>query len=235
MRKIILPVTVVLIAALAATLLLAAIAAAGPSPQLALTGVEPDTLTSEAGGTLSIYGSGFTTATVARLVGFGLLDTTYVNSTALMAMVPAGIPAGAYDLQVTGVITSVALPSALTIVAATPVPGPTDGVVLLAIHLFLVLLLLLSLIHTARARWRKRQGAAHLTVTRGEKSMNALYVMYGVATVVYSLAVDVADFAQGHKTTIIVFDYVVLTYLFFFNSWFRNSVVFRALPRIQED
>jgi hypothetical protein len=125
MRKIILPVTVALIAALAAILLLATIAAARPLPQLALTGVEPDTLTSETGGTLSIYGSGFTTATVARLVGFGLLDTTYVNSTALMAVVPAGIPAGAYDLQVSDAITSVTLPSALTIVAATPVPGPT--------------------------------------------------------------------------------------------------------------
>jgi hypothetical protein len=125
MRKIILPVTVALIAALAAILLLATIAAARPLPQLALTGVEPDTLTSETGGTLSIYGSGFTTATVARLVGFGLLDTTYVNSTALMAVVPAGVPAGAYDLQVTDAITSVTLPSALTIVAATPAPGPT--------------------------------------------------------------------------------------------------------------
>ena len=125
MRKIVLPVAVALIAALAAAFLLATIATANPLPQLALTGVEPDTLTSEAGGTLSIYGSGFTTATVARLVGFGLLDTTCVNSTALMAVVPAGIPAGAYDLQVSDAITSVTLPSALTIVAATPAPGPT--------------------------------------------------------------------------------------------------------------
>ena len=111
----------------------------------------------------------------------------------------------------------------------------TDGVALLLIHFFLVLLWLLSLIHTARERWRKRRGAIQATVTRGQESMNALYVMYGVATVAYSLAVDVADFAQGHKTTIIVLDYVVLTYLFFFNSWFRNSVVFRALRRMRED
>ena len=125
MRKIVLPVAVVMIAALAAALLLVTIAAAGPLPQLALTGVEPDTLVSESGGTLSIYGSGFTTTTVARLVGFGLLDTTYVNGTALMAAVPAGVPAGVYDLQVSEDSISATLPSALTIVAATPTPGPT--------------------------------------------------------------------------------------------------------------
>ncbi len=125
MRKAILLVAVALIAALAAALLLATIAAARPLPQLALTGVEPDTLTSETGGTLSIYGSGFTTATVARLVGFGLLETTYVNSKALMAVVPPGVPAGTYDLQVGDASISATLPEALTIVAATPAPGPT--------------------------------------------------------------------------------------------------------------
>ena len=125
MRKAVLPVVVTLIAALVAALLLTTIAAARPLDQLALTGIEPDTLVSETGGTLSIYGSGFTTATVARLVGFGLLDTTYVNSTALRAVVPPGLPAGTYDLQVSEDSISATLPSALTIVAATPVPGPT--------------------------------------------------------------------------------------------------------------
>ncbi len=125
MRKTILLVTVALVAALAAALLLATIVAAKPLSQLALTGVEPDTLVSQTGGTLSIYGSGFTTATVARLVGYGLLDTTYVNSTALMAAVPPGVPAGTYDLEVTDAVTSATLPAALTIVSATPTPGPT--------------------------------------------------------------------------------------------------------------
>jgi len=125
MRKTVLLVTVALIAALAAALLLATLAAARPLPQLALTGVEPDTLISQTGGTLSIYGSGFTTTTVARLVGFGLLETTYVNSTALMAIVPPGVPAGTYDLQVGDASVSATLTEALTIVAATPAPGPT--------------------------------------------------------------------------------------------------------------
>jgi hypothetical protein len=125
MRRIV-PFTTILIAALAATLLLATVALAKPPAQLALTGVEPRTL-SQSGGTLSIYGSGFTTTTIVRLVGFGLLQTTYVNDTALTAVVPPGIPAGIYDMQVSDAALSTTLPAALTVVAATSVPvAPTQ-------------------------------------------------------------------------------------------------------------
>jgi hypothetical protein len=83
-------------------------------------------LVDTSGGMLSIYGSGFTTATVSRLVGYGLLDTTYVNSEALRAVVPPGVPASTYDVQVSEDGVSATIPGALAIVAATPVPGPTS-------------------------------------------------------------------------------------------------------------
>ena len=73
-----------LVAGLSAVLLLVATAAASPSQQQGpphVDYVEPDTLQSETGGTLTIHGSGFTATTSARLVGFGLLNTTYVNDT----------------------------------------------------------------------------------------------------------------------------------------------------------
>lgn len=124
MRKVVVLAVVAVVACVAAFLLVT-VASAGPLPQLALTGVEPGTLLSQTGGTLSIYGSGFTTSTVARLVGFGLLETTYVNSTALRAAVSPGIPAGTYDLQVSHDSISATLPAALTVLAATPTPGPT--------------------------------------------------------------------------------------------------------------
>ncbi|MEE9617075.1 MAG: IPT/TIG domain-containing protein, partial [Anaerolineae bacterium] len=122
MRKSVL-LAVILVTGVVAVVSLATSAAASPLPQLALTGVEPDTLASQTGGTLSIYGSGFTTTTIARLAGFGLLETTYVNSTALMAVVPPGVPAGTYDLQVSEEGDATTLPEALTIVAATPTPA----------------------------------------------------------------------------------------------------------------
>jgi hypothetical protein len=65
--------------------------------------------------------------------------------------------------------------------------------------------------------------------------MNGLFVLYGGATVVFSLAVQVAAAAEGHKVALIVADYVILSYLFFFNSWFRNRLVFRVLGRISTD
>jgi hypothetical protein len=122
---------VALIGGVAAAFLLVHIAAARPVGQLGLTGVEPDTLASQTGGTLSIYGSGFTTATVARLVGFGLLETTALNETALQAVVPAGlVEPGTYDLQVSasglfsGTADVATLPAAITILGPTPVSKP---------------------------------------------------------------------------------------------------------------
>ncbi len=124
MRRII-PFTTALIVAFAAILALTAIVLAKPAAQLALTNIEPRTMISQSGGTLSIYGSGFTTATISRLVGYGLLQTTYVNPTALTAVVPPNVPAGTYALQVSNGVYSATLPAALTIVAATSVPLPT--------------------------------------------------------------------------------------------------------------
>lgn len=114
-----------LVLGLAAALATAAVATARPPEQLALTGVEPRTLLSTTGGTLSIYGSGFTTATVARLVGYGLLDTTFVHPGALRAVVPPGVPPGTYALEVSEPGFSATLPAAITIVAPTAIPTPT--------------------------------------------------------------------------------------------------------------
>ena len=118
------PVFLALILGLIAALATVTVAVARPSPQLTITGVEPRTLLSTTGGTLSIYGTGFTTATVARLVGYGLLDTAFVNQNALRAVVPPGVPAGVYALEVSEPGYSATLPSALTIVAPTAARRP---------------------------------------------------------------------------------------------------------------
>jgi len=117
----------VLVAGLAMLVLATAVLARPQS--VGISGVEPDTLSSELGGTLSIYGSGFTTQTLARLRGYNVLATTFVNDSLIQATVPARAPAGIYDLVVSasGAFTSAAgdmaeLPAALTIVAATPIP-----------------------------------------------------------------------------------------------------------------
>jgi hypothetical protein len=65
-----------------------------------VSGVEPHRIPHETGGRLSIYGEGFGPGTVVRLVDYGLLDTLVVNSNALQAVVPPGLPENRFDLEV---------------------------------------------------------------------------------------------------------------------------------------
>lgn len=111
----------------------------------------------------------------------------------------------------------------------------TDRISLLVIHIVLFYFFIRSILENFRSEWRRRHGAVRAIVIRGEKSMNFLYVSYGVVTIVYSLAIDVSECALGHKTTLIILDYIVITYLFFFNSWFRNSIVLKVLTGLEKD
>ncbi|MBN1248983.1 MAG: IPT/TIG domain-containing protein [Anaerolineae bacterium] len=88
--------------------------------------IEPTALVATVGGTLSVYGTGFTSESVVRLQGFGLLNTTFVNATALKAEVPATVPAGVYSVEVSdGAGVPDVLVQALTMIAPTPTPRPT--------------------------------------------------------------------------------------------------------------
>ncbi|MBN1933357.1 MAG: IPT/TIG domain-containing protein [Anaerolineae bacterium] len=109
-------------------LALDAVALASPPMQLAVTTVEPSTLSTSTGGILSVYGSGFSAASTVRLIGYGLLDTEFVNGTALRATVPAGLPAGTYDLQISDGGSSVTRAKAIQLVPPpTPTPEPTTA------------------------------------------------------------------------------------------------------------
>lgn len=105
---------------------------------------------------------------------------------------------------------------------------------LILIHLALVGVLFLSVLGWMKAAWRRRRGGITAVAIRGEKSMTFLYVVYGVAAVIFALAVQVSEAAKGYKVAIVVFDYLALTYLFFFNSWFRNWIL-GLIPRIERD
>jgi len=107
------------------------------------------------------------------------------------------------------------------------------GVVLIAEFVLAALFFIAVAMHVRSFRLRNARG--HLEVRLGEQSMNSLYVMYGIITVVYSLLVQVAEAFEGHKALLIAVDYVGLTYLFFFSSWFRNRILFRMLERVRQD
>lgn len=65
--------------------------------------VEPSVLRADLGGVVSIYttaASPFAEDYTVRLLGYGILATTYVNPLALQATIPAGLSAGEYTLWV---------------------------------------------------------------------------------------------------------------------------------------
>jgi hypothetical protein len=65
--------------------------------------VEPSVLRTDQGGVVSIYATApltFTVGHTVRLLNYGILATTYVNPTALQAVVPAGLSTGEYTLWV---------------------------------------------------------------------------------------------------------------------------------------
>lgn len=117
-----------------------------------------------------------------------------------------------------------------------------DCITLLVIHVVLVCLLIKSIFECVRGKWRCRKGGTRittgkLTVKRGQESMEALCFSYGVVSLAYALAVNASDCncIVGYKATCIIVDYIIFSYLFFLNSWFRNSIVFKFTKRVHTD
>jgi hypothetical protein len=95
---------------------------------LTVTNSEPRDVSNAAASTLSVTGSGFTSSTTVRLVGFGYLTPTLINDTALTAAVPAGVPAGIYSIEVTDPAGGTAVSPVRLIVTqpTTPIPIPSE-------------------------------------------------------------------------------------------------------------
>ena len=115
-----------------------------------------------------------------------------------------------------------------------------DCITLLVIHIVLAYFLIRSIFECVRGKWRSRKESGisgNLTVHRGEQSMEALCYSYGVVSLAYALAVSTSDCncIEGYKASCIIVDYIIFSYLFFLNSWFRNSIVFKYYKRVRTD
>lgn len=71
-----------------------------PLTPLHIDSIEPTSMRSDLGGTLTVLGRGFVDGAVVRLIGRGVLETTFVNDGTLTAQVPVGTKAGTYVVQV---------------------------------------------------------------------------------------------------------------------------------------
>lgn len=117
------PLFLVLLALLIPALLPAL--AQDPPPAIIVTASEPASTLFGQAVQLTVFGQNFTENTTVRLAGFGLLTTTFVNSSALTAAVPTSVPVGVYTIEVSdperGSATS---PTSLTVQAIPPTQGP---------------------------------------------------------------------------------------------------------------
>lgn len=86
--------------------------------------VEPRSLQTGVGGNISVYGSGFTEDSVVRLKGVGLLTTTFVNTQALMAVVPGTVPPGEYTVEVRDPVNGNSAWDRTLRITAGPLPTP---------------------------------------------------------------------------------------------------------------
>jgi len=118
-----------------------------------------------------------------------------------------------------------------------------DLIALSILHLILLVLFFQSILAQIRTNYRKDRErnrmttdnpSADLSIHRGEQSMNAIYVFYGASTVIFSLAIECSDCLVGFKSALILIDFSILSYLFYFNSWFRNSFLFPVIEKMKK-
>jgi hypothetical protein len=114
----------------------------------------------------------------------------------------------------------------------------SDAVTLLLMHFSLFTVFAIACWKSLYSWWVKnyyKGTKAELTVGRGNDSMTALYTSFAIVITAFTLAIDLSEFAKGHKSTLIILDYGIFTYLFYFNSWFRNIIVFPLTNRAKRD
>ncbi len=110
----------------------------------------------------------------------------------------------------------------------------SDKYVVIFIEVVLLIILMWSL--GKDLVFREHEGGIVASITRGEKSMTLLYnVMTGIVMFVYTLAIQLSEALKGNKVLIFILNSIALIYLFFFSSWFRNSIFFPLMTRIITD
>jgi hypothetical protein len=111
----------------------------------------------------------------------------------------------------------------------------SDPYVMLVIQAAIVLGAGRAFFADVRIRERVKGGALSGEVTRGDKSMAALYTVYGASMASCLVLIDNASGLGGHKVGLITLDFLCLTYVFFLSSWFRNNVFFPLMQRVRKD
>jgi len=111
----------------------------------------------------------------------------------------------------------------------------TDPYMMLLVQMAIILFTIFAIFRDYQIRKREQGAEATAEVARGEKSMAALYTLYGATIASCLVLINIASGLDGHKVILIVLDFLCATYVFYFSTWFRNSVFFQLMWRIRKD
>ncbi len=88
---------------------------------LGISGISPDIVSNSHQTTITVSGTDFVAGSLISLENFGSLNTSFSSTIALLAIVPAGIPAGIYTVTVINPDSSTAsLSNALSVISEAP-------------------------------------------------------------------------------------------------------------------
>lgn len=73
--------------------------------------------------------------------------------------------------------------------------------------------------------WFRRRSGIKIALTRGYESWSYFAFAYGTTAVVILEIINTTKAAEGYKTILTIADMLILLYLCFYNSWFRNHIV----------
>jgi hypothetical protein len=71
----------------------------------------------------------------------------------------------------------------------------------------------------------RNQSRSKLSVKRGKESWNNFYLTFGIASIILIQVINSANALRNYKTIISIINLIILVYLTFFNSWFRNKII----------
>lgn len=110
-----------------------------------------------------------------------------------------------------------------------------DLIALVVLETFLCLLVVCAIAQTVVSQIKNRRTNLSLVVNRGPQSMKNIHTWFAITSILFTLTIEVADALNGFKAVLVLVNYGLLLYLFFFNSWFRNRILIPLNNRTQRD
>lgn len=111
----------------------------------------------------------------------------------------------------------------------------TDSYVVIVLEVALILFSLYVVYRDRQASILDQGAEVQAEVTRGDKSMAALHTVYGAAIASTLVLLNNTEVLAGNRVILVVINFSAFTYLFYFSSWFRNSVFFPIRGRVRKD